>query len=129
VPNRVGAKSAHAGRLCRNQSRELEQPGAGACPRYFETPEGTEFIETKTYFEHEEELQSPRNISFNHGIGEILTALLASGLRLTAFEEHESVPWNAFGGAGSGDAQGEYRLRERPKRLPATYTVQASKSR
>jgi SAM-dependent methyltransferase len=96
---------------------------------YFETPGGTEFFETKTYVEHEGELPSPRNISFNHGIGEILGALLASGLSLTAFEEHQSVPWNPFGGAGSRDEQGEYRLREGSKRLPATYTLQAIKTR
>lgn len=94
---------------------------------YFETPEGTEFIEPKTYVEHEGELAAPRSISFNHGIGEILTALLRSGLTLSAFEEHQSVPWDPFGSAGSKDEQGEYRLRQRPERIPATYTLQAIK--
>jgi SAM-dependent methyltransferase len=94
---------------------------------YFETPEGTEFIETKTYVEHDGELAAPRHICFNHGIGEILTALLRSGLRLTAFEEHQSVPWDPFGSAGSRNDQGEYRLRQQPERIPATYTLQAVK--
>jgi SAM-dependent methyltransferase len=95
---------------------------------YFETPEGTEFIETKTYVEHEGELAAPRSISFNHGIGEILTAIMRSGLTLTAFEEHQSVPWDPFGSAGSRDEHGEYSLREHPERIPATYTLQATKS-
>ena len=94
---------------------------------YFETEGGTEFIEPKTYVEHEEELSSPRSIAFNHGIGEILTALLAAGLRLVAFEEHRSVPWDAFGAAGIRDDTGEYRLRESPDRIPASYTLQAVK--
>ncbi|HEU5073735.1 MAG TPA: class I SAM-dependent methyltransferase [Polyangiaceae bacterium] len=94
---------------------------------YFETEGGTEFIEPKTYVEHDGELSSPRSIAFNHGIGEILTAILAAGLRLVAFEEHRSVPWDAFGSAGVRDSDGEYRLRERPDRIPATYTLQAIK--
>jgi SAM-dependent methyltransferase len=94
---------------------------------YFETADGTEFIETKTYVEHEGEVAAPRSISFNHGIGEILTAILRAGLRLTAFEEHRSVPWDPFGAAGCKDDWGEYCLREQPERLPATYTLQAVK--
>jgi SAM-dependent methyltransferase len=94
---------------------------------YFETEEGTDFFELKTYVQHDGELSSPRTISFNHGIGEILTAILNAGLRLVAFEEHRSVPWDAFGAAGVRDEQGEYRLRERPERLAATYTLQAVK--
>ncbi|HEX6275297.1 MAG TPA: methyltransferase [Polyangiaceae bacterium] len=94
---------------------------------YFETAEGTEFVETKTYVDHEGEIGSPRSISFNHGIGEIVTAILGSGLRLTAFEEHRSVPWNPFGEAGIRDAQGEWHLGHASERLPATYTLQATK--
>jgi SAM-dependent methyltransferase len=94
---------------------------------YFETDGGTEFIEPKTYVEHEGELSSPRSVSFNHGIGEILTAILQAGLRLVAFEEHQSVPWDPFGSAGARDERGEYRLRERPERMPASYTLKAEK--
>jgi len=94
---------------------------------YFETADGTEFIEKKTYVEHEGEVAAPRSISFNHGIGEILTALLRSGFSLSAFEEHQCAPWDPFGAAGFRDGQGEYRLRQRPERIPATYTLQALK--
>jgi len=94
---------------------------------YFETAEGTEFVETKTYVEHEGEVASPRSICFNHGIGEILTALLRAGLTLRAFEEHRSVPWDPFGAAGARDAHGEYQLRQQPERIPASYTLQAVK--
>lgn len=94
---------------------------------YFETGGGTEFIEPKTYVEHEGDLSSPRSIAFNHGIGEILTAIMAAGLRLVSFEEHQSVPWDAFGAAGVRDEDGEYRLREGADRIPATYTLQAVK--
>ncbi len=94
---------------------------------YFEVAGGTEFVETQTYVEHNEPVASPRFISFNHGIGELITAVLNAGLSLTAFEEHQSVPWDPFGPAGSADADGEYRLRVKPERLPASYTLQAVK--
>jgi len=93
---------------------------------YFETADGTEFNQPYTYA-GQGEVASPRFISFNHGLGEIFTALMRSGLRLTAFEEHTSVPWDPFGAAGVADDRGEYRLRQMPERLPATYTLQAIK--
>jgi len=94
---------------------------------YFETENGTEFIQTKTYVEHEGELSAPRQLSFNHGLGEIFSALRDAELELTGFDEHSSVPWNAFGEAGVADELGEYRLRERPERMAASYTLQAIK--
>jgi SAM-dependent methyltransferase len=94
---------------------------------YFETAQGTEFIEPKTYVEHDHELSSPRFINFNHGIGQILTAVMGAGLRLTAFEEHQSIPWDPFGAAGYQGDDGEYRLREQPERMAASYTLQAIK--
>lgn len=94
---------------------------------YFETPGGTEFVETKTYVEHEGEVSSPRFVSFSHGLGEIITAVIGAGLTLTAFEEHQSVPWDPFGAAGVTDETGESRLRHVPERLAASYTLQAIK--
>ena len=94
---------------------------------YFET-EGVHFSETHTYVEHEEPLTSPDAVSFNHGLGEIITALMSAGLHLTALEEHDSVPWNALGDAMEEVGGGEYRLREDPLRLAASYTLQAVKN-
>lgn len=66
---------------------------------------------------------------WNHGIGEILTALMANGMRLTAFEEHDCVPWRAQGDRMEPhpDHPGEFRMTDRPERLPASYTLQAVK--
>jgi SAM-dependent methyltransferase len=65
--------------------------------------------------------------SWNHGLGEVVTALLDHGLVLTALEEHDSVPWDALPGQMEVSADGEYRLREQPWRLAASYTLQAVK--
>jgi 2-polyprenyl-3-methyl-5-hydroxy-6-metoxy-1,4-benzoquinol methylase len=93
---------------------------------YFET-EGIAFVETHTYVQHEEPLTSPDYLHFNHGLGEIITALMTAGLDLTALEEHDSAPSNPLGGAMEAVGGGEYRLRENPRRLAASYTLQAVK--
>jgi SAM-dependent methyltransferase len=92
---------------------------------YFEVEGGTTFIDEETYVPHEEPVAAPETVGFNHGIGEILTAIADAGLRLTGFEEHRSVPWNPLGEAMEEGEDGEYRLREQPERLPLTYTLQA----
>jgi len=93
---------------------------------YFET-DGEEFSEEHSYVDHESALDSPTFISFNHGLAEIFNALWSAGLDVTYFEEHDSVPWNALGDAMVEGELGEWRLRSRPERLAATYTLRATK--
>jgi len=93
---------------------------------YFET-EGVHFSETESYVDHDEPLASPDIVHFNHGLAEIITAVMDAGLTLTAIEEHDSVPWNALGDAMVEVEPNEFRLRDAPERLPATYTLQATK--
>jgi hypothetical protein len=66
---------------------------------------------------------------WNHGLGEIVTALFAEGLQITGLVEHDSVPWEALPGQMAKDDGGEWRLTDRPWRLAASYTLQAVKSR
>ncbi|MEO5723382.1 MAG: class I SAM-dependent methyltransferase [Ilumatobacteraceae bacterium] len=94
---------------------------------YFEVPGGTKFTETSTYSGPPEELTSPDTVQFNHGLGEIIAALLAAGLRLAMLEEHRSVPWPALGSAMVEGVDGEFRLIDRPERVPLSYTLQAVK--
>jgi SAM-dependent methyltransferase len=95
---------------------------------YFETG-GTLFVEHDTYG-GAGEVSSPESVSFNHGLGEIFTALLDSGFTITGFEEHREVPWNPFGDAmtASPEFDGEMVLAEGGERLPLTYTLQATKA-
>src|SRR6185312_11781223 len=94
---------------------------------YFEIPGGTRFHEPVTYVEHDEPLAEPDTVQFNHGLGEIVTAIHDAGLRLTMLVEHDSVPWNPLGELMEHGADGEWRLREGRERLPLTYTLQAIK--
>lgn len=93
---------------------------------YFET-EGVRFSEPFSYVAHDEPLASPDLVHFNHGLAQIVTAIMAAGLTLTAIEEHDTVPWNPLGDAMEDVGGGEYRLRQGAERLPATYTLQAVK--
>ena len=94
---------------------------------YFETT-GTTFTETTTYG-GEGTVSAPHGVSFNHGLGEVFTALTAAGLTVTALDEHREVPWRALGGSmiESTEFAGEFVLADGPERLPLTYTVQARK--
>ncbi len=94
---------------------------------YFEVDGGTAFVEQKTYVEHEGDLAAPDIVGFNHGLGEILTAVADAGLRLVSFEEHQTVPWNALGDAMIDTGGEEFALRVMPERLAASYTLRAEK--
>lgn len=92
---------------------------------YFEQAQPLQWRDAVTYG-GEEEVASPLMVEWNHGLGEIVTALLEAGFELTGLHEHDSVPWEALPGLMSlDDATGEYRLTQRPERLPATFTLTA----
>ena len=94
---------------------------------YFELPEplvvdeGGTYVTTDAVFEH--------NVTYewNHGLGEIVTALLDAGMAITGLTEHDSVPWNALPSLMEQTSDGEWRLKDRPWRLPHSYTLQAVK--
>lgn len=71
----------------------------------------------------------PESVSFNHGLGEIFTALREAGLTMTSLDEHREVPWNPLGDAmiASPDFSGQFVLVSGPDRMPLTYTLQAVK--
>ncbi|HET6209896.1 MAG TPA: methyltransferase [Jatrophihabitans sp.] len=94
---------------------------------YFETPEPLIWTEPGSYVQTDVEFTNNTTASWNHGLGEIVTAVLNAGLRLTELVEHDSVPWNALPGEMTELDNGEWRLTDRPERLPHTYTLQARK--
>ena len=96
---------------------------------YFEREEpmvfegGGTYVETGAVFTHN------RTQEWNHGLGEIVSALLDAGMELTGLAEHDSVPWEALPGQMEQLADGEWRVADRPWRLPHSYTLQAVKRR
>lgn len=94
---------------------------------YVELPEPSVWDEQGTYVETDVVFEHTVTHEWNHGLGEIVTALFGVGLQLTMLIEHDSVPWDARPGEMELLANGEWRLRDRPWRLPHTYTLQAVK--
>jgi SAM-dependent methyltransferase len=92
---------------------------------YFEQPEPMVFDEPYTYVTTDHRFQATVTHEWNHGIGEIVTALIEAGLTVTTLVEHMSVPWNALPGKMREVEGGEWQLIDRPERLPHSYTLQA----
>jgi len=81
--------------------------------------QGGTYVQTDAIFGHNTTLE------WNHGLGEILTALLDRDLRIIGLVEHDSVPWDALPGQMERLEMGEFRLADRPWRLAHSYTLQA----
>lgn len=92
---------------------------------YFERSEPLVFTEGGTYVQTDAEFTNNTTHEWNHGLGEIVTAVLDAGMTLTGLVEHQSVPWEAFPGKMRLLGDGEWQINERPDRLPHTYTLQA----
>jgi SAM-dependent methyltransferase len=92
---------------------------------YFERAEPVVWDEGGTYVETAVEFSHNVTHEWNHGIGEVVTALLDQGMSLTMLEEHDSVPWDPFPGHTEVLPDGEHRIADRPWRLAHSYTLQA----
>lgn len=94
---------------------------------YFERDEPTIEEVSGTYVDTDASFDHNLTHSWNHGLGEIVTALLDAGMEITSLVEHDSVPWEALPGQMRKDDRGEWRLIDRSWRLPHSYTLQATK--
>jgi SAM-dependent methyltransferase len=94
---------------------------------YFEPDEPLEWDDDSTYVATERPLTATTTYEWNHGLGEIVTALLDHGLRITGLVEHRTVPWEALPGQMVDAGDGEYRLATLDGVAPLSYTLQAVK--
>jgi SAM-dependent methyltransferase len=95
---------------------------------YFELEEPQIWDEPGTYVETDAAFTHNVTHEWNHGLGEIFTALTSAGTAVTGFVEHQSVPWEALGGGRMTKlSNGEYQVADRPWRLPHSYTLQATR--
>ena len=106
--------------------------------RYFELPEPTLYEGDTTYVDGPK-LERRRTYEWNHGLAEIVTALIDAGLRISFVHEHREIPWQALPwmepvGTGTAGADGRYqsnrmwRLPEAQRELvPLMYSLLATK--
>jgi SAM-dependent methyltransferase len=95
---------------------------------YFEREEPLVWTDGGTYVQTDATFEHNTTHQWNHGLGEILTALLKQDMRIIGFVEHDSVPWDALPGQMERLETGEFRLTDRPWRVAHSYTLQAIKA-
>ena len=66
-------------------------------------------------------------VGWNHGLAEVIGALLAEGLRITHFSEYDYSPFGIFGEHGVEVARGRHMLRGREGIIPLVYALVAEK--
>jgi SAM-dependent methyltransferase len=88
------------------------------------------FPETTTYTGDKRTIAAVTTYEWIHPLSDILGAVVGAGLAVTAFTEHEALPYRLFGSMepipddGSG-ASTLYRLPEGRPRLPLSFTLSA----
>lgn len=83
-----------------------------------ETTEGT-------YAQPDAELELA-NVNWNHGLAEVFTSLLHSGLVLNTFREYDYSPYPCFRNVKE-IAPGRYRIAHLEKAIPMVYALRATK--
>ena len=94
---------------------------------YGETAQPLVVEEEDTYVRTDAVFTHTTSSTWNHGLGDVVTGLLEAGMQITGLVEHDSVPWEALPGQMEQLPGGEWRLADRPWRLPHSYTLQAVK--
>ena len=96
---------------------------------YFERTDPLVDDDPGTYVKTSATFDETTTHTWNHGLGEVVSAVLGAGMEITMLVEHDSVPWEALADQMERDEAGEWRLADRPWRLPQSYTLQAVKRR
>jgi SAM-dependent methyltransferase len=93
---------------------------------YFNTAE-PQFVDSPTtYTNRSVHLSAPQRYVWNHALGEVVTALIEAGLRITSLVEHDESEWHALPWmVPTGD--GRHSLPDGRERVPLMYTVTAVK--
>lgn len=94
---------------------------------YFEQETPQVWEDDSSYVETDARLTATITHEWNHGMGEIISALLSHGMQITGLVEHDSIPWEALPGQMSCGKDGEWRLDRDRWRMPLSYTLQARK--
>ena len=92
---------------------------------YFPDPEGMSFPGGGPSYAGDQAIASASH-EWQHSIGEILTALLDAGLRLTSFAEHPATLYRQFPGMIQGD-DGLWRLPFDGDPLPLVFELTATR--
>jgi hypothetical protein len=104
-----------------------EQAGEGRLELrypYFERPEPTRFDEPATYTDGPD-IAEPVSYEWNHGLGEIVQAVLDAGLTLTRLVEHDEIDWPAYPWFEPSGIRDHWRMPGDRSVVPLEYTLEA----
>jgi len=92
--------------------------------RYFKSDPIVETV-TGTYADREADIEGTC-VSWNHGMGEVVSSLLSQGLILTSLEEYDYSPYDCFRHTAA-IAPGKYVIEHLGNKLPMVYSLEAVK--
>ena len=81
--------------------------------------------EENTYTDGAQDLNMT-SVCWNHGISEILNALIESGLSIERFNEYDYSPYNCFAKTEEFE-KGKFRIKHLSSKLPMVYGILATK--
>ncbi len=93
---------------------------------YFHGPVPLEFEDEGSYAVEESRFNHARTHEWIHPLGAMLTALLETGMRLTAVREHDCIAWQLYPSMICG-SDGMWRLPPGGPRIPLAVTVEGQK--
>jgi SAM-dependent methyltransferase len=97
---------------------------------YFETAEPTRWEHSTSYSGDGTPIASPVCYEWNHGLGEIVQAVIDAGMRITLLKEHRTLPWEFWPWMVPAEGMiDQFRLPDRRDLVPLSFTLQAAKER
>lgn len=90
---------------------------------YFPTSDPHRYDHGTTYADENMTLSNRTTFEWTHSIAEIITSLLHAGLTVTSFNEHRTIPWQAF--PNLVPTSDGYVLPSRTNRLPLSFSLSA----
>ena len=92
--------------------------------RYFKSEPIVE-TESGSYADKEASIKTT-SITWNHGLGEVVTALLDAGLEIKGLKEYDYSPYDCFEETVKIDER-KYRIKHLEDKIPIVYSVEALK--
>ena len=115
---------AHPAALVFDDAASLSDGRPGFFAPYF-SREPVVMDEAHDYVDETATLRNATTYTWIHPLGDIISSLLAAGLTLDWFHEHDAVTWRMFKILGQ-DAEGLWRWPDRPW-LPLAFSLRAAR--
>ena len=115
---------AHPAALVFDDAASLPDGRPGFLAPYF-SREPVVLDVTKDYVDETATLRNATTYTWIHPLGDIISSLLAAGLTLDWFHEHDAVTWRMFK-ILTQDAEGLWRWPDRPW-LPLAFSLRAAR--